>query len=97
MRSANIIRVMAGMLVTLATVVMADEPRTSGLPTSFTVEQPGRVSVAVYDSQGRLLRELLHAVPMAAGKQSMIWDGLDRDGKTVWKLDTQDVPSAESP
>jgi hypothetical protein len=85
------------MLVALATVVMADEPRTGGMPISFSVEKPGQVSTAGYDSQGRLRRELLHAVPMAAGKQSVIWDGLDRDGKTVWKLDTQDVPSAESP
>ena len=88
---------MAGMLVALATVVMADERRTSDMPISFAIEKPGQVSTAGYDSQGRLLRELLHAVPMAAGKQSVIWDGLDRDGKTVWKLDTQDVPSAESP
>ena len=62
---------------------MADEPRTSGLPISFTVEKPGQVSAAVYDSEGRLVRELLHAVPMAAGKQSLIWDGLDRDGNAL--------------
>ncbi|MCY2991143.1 MAG: hypothetical protein NTY19_25175 [Planctomycetota bacterium] len=92
MRSTNITRVMAGMVVALATVVMADEPRAGGLPISFTIEKPGNVSAAVYDSEGRLVRELLHAVPMAAGKQSLIWDGLDRDGKALpageysWKM-----------
>ena len=92
MRSINITRVIAGMLVALATVVMADEPRAGGLPISFTIEKPGNVSAAVYDSDGRLVRELLHAVPMAAGKQSLIWDGLDRDGNALpageysWKL-----------
>jgi flagellar hook assembly protein FlgD len=71
------------MLIALTTVVLADEPRTSGVPISFSVEKPGQVSAGVYDSQGRLVRELLHAVPMAAGKQSVIWDGLDREGKSL--------------
>jgi len=53
------------------------------LPISFTVEKPSHVSAAVYDAEGRLVRELLHAVPMSAGKQSLIWDGLDRDGQAL--------------
>jgi len=58
----------------------------------FTLDRPGQVSAAVYDPAGHLVRELLHAVPMTAGKQSMIWDGLDRDGNSLpagdytWKL-----------
>ena len=83
MRSTCITHFIAAMLIALATIVMADEPRTSGLPISFKLEKPGQVSAAVYDSQGRLVRELLHAVPMAAGKQSVIWDGLDRDGNSL--------------
>src|SRR5262245_39725030 len=58
----------------------------------FVLERPGNVSAAVYDSSGRLVRELLHAVPKVAGKHAMFWDGLDRDGNTLpagnytWKL-----------
>ena len=46
----------------------------------FTLEKQGNVSAAVYDSNGRMVRELLHAAPMSAGSHSLIWDGLDRDG-----------------
>ena len=83
MRTTIKIQFMSAMLVAVATVVMADEPQPAGLPISFTVEKPGHVSAAVYDAEGRLVRELLHAVPMSAGKQSLIWDGLDRDGQAL--------------
>ncbi len=58
----------------------------------FTLDQPGNVSAAVYDQEGRLVREMMHAVPMTAGKQSMFWDYLDRDGNSLpagnytWKV-----------
>jgi hypothetical protein len=51
-----------------------------------------RVSLAVYDREGVLIRELLRAVPLKAGAHEMIWDGLDREGKPVpegtypWRL-----------
>jgi hypothetical protein len=58
----------------------------------FELREPGRVSAAVYDANGRLVRELLHAVPKTAGKHFLVWDGLDRDGNSrpagdyTWKL-----------
>lgn len=58
----------------------------------YELREPGRVSAAIYDANGRLVRELLHAVPKTAGKHFLIWDGLDRDGNTLpagdytWKL-----------
>ena len=58
----------------------------------YALEQAGRVSAAVYDAQGRLVRELLHTAPQDAGKHSLVWDGLDRDGNSLpagdytWKL-----------
>ena len=58
----------------------------------YTLEQPGRVSAAVYDADGRLVRELLHAAAQDAGKHSLVWDGLDRDGNSLpagdstWRL-----------
>ena len=56
------------------------------------IAKPGNVSAAIYSPAGELVRELLHAVPMTAGKQSVVWDGLDRDGNSLpagdytWKL-----------
>jgi hypothetical protein len=58
----------------------------------YTLEQSGRVSAAVYDAEGRLVRELLHTAPKDAGAHSLVWDGLDRDGNALpagdytWKL-----------
>ena len=59
---------------------------------SFELKKPGNVSAAIYDSGGHVVRELLHAVPKNAGKDFLVWDGLDRDGNSVpagdytWKL-----------
>ena len=58
----------------------------------FNLEKPGNASAAIYDAQGRLVRELLHAAPKTAGGHALIWDGLDRDGGALpageytWKL-----------
>jgi hypothetical protein len=59
---------------------------------SFELDKPGNVSAAVYDTQGRLLRELQRGLPMASGKHTLQWDGLDRNGVAqapgdyTWKL-----------
>jgi flagellar hook assembly protein FlgD len=41
---------------------------------TFTLTLPGRVQVAVYDMQGRLVNKLLDEV-RSAGPQSVTWDG----------------------
>jgi hypothetical protein len=46
-------------------------PRTT---LTFTLSQPGRVQVSVYDMQGRLVNRLLDE-NRAAGPQSVVWDG----------------------
>ncbi len=61
------------MFVVLATVVMADDPRTSGAPISFTLPKPGRVSMAVYDKDGVQVRTLRNAEPLAAGAHTAYW------------------------
>ena len=59
---------------------------------SFELDKPGNVSAAVYDAQGLLLRELVCGQSMAAGKHTLAWDGLDRNGVAqapgdyTWKL-----------
>jgi hypothetical protein len=43
---------------------------------SFTLTQPGRVKIAIYDLQGRLVRTVLDET-RAVGAQSVAWNGMD--------------------
>jgi len=63
------------LLTTLVALRAADIP--------ITLDKPGNVSAAIYDVQGRMVRELARAQPMPGGKHSLAWDGLDMDGKAV--------------
>ncbi len=74
MRNSITTQLMTAMLIALATVVMADEPRTSGCPIAFTLEKPGRVSLAVYDKDGMQVRTLLVGERFAAGKHAVNWE-----------------------
>jgi hypothetical protein len=59
---------------------------------TVTLDQPGNVSAAIYDKDGRMVRELARALPMQAGSHQFAWDGLDRSGEPLpagdytWKL-----------
>lgn len=59
---------------------------------SFAVPRDGRVSLALYDADGRMVRTLLTGRPVAKGNHSVSWDGLDRYGHALpagrysWKL-----------
>ncbi len=59
---------------------------------SYTLKEPGFVSVAVYDAQGAMVRPLLYAQKQEAGSHRLAWDGLDRNGQPVppgkfeWRL-----------
>lgn len=53
------------------------------VPVSFTLEKAGKVSLAICDSQGRLVRTGLGAQPFAAGEQVWAWDGLDDADRPV--------------
>lgn len=48
----------------------------------FALEAAGFASLDVYDMQGRLVRRLVTA-ELAAGVHSVVWDGLDGDGRKV--------------
>ena len=58
----------------------------------FKLQEPGRVSLAVYDTGGRQVRTLLNAALREKGRHAVSWDGLDRDGTPLpageytWKL-----------
>ena len=58
----------------------------------FSVPHEGRASLAVYDGEGRMVRTLLTGKPLAKGRHTVSWDGLDRYGRPLpagaytWKL-----------
>ncbi len=68
---------------------------------SYSLEEAAKVSLLIRDAEGRVVRELLHAAPRAAGPQREAWDGLDEDGQPVpagaytWKLLAGDGLRAE--
>lgn len=49
---------------------------------SFTLTQPGRVTIRIYDLHGRLVRTLLDE-NRAAGDQSVAWNGMDATQRRV--------------
>ena len=71
--------------------VAGDEQET-GMAVKYAVAQAGRVSLAVYDSQGRMVRPLLYGALHEPGDYSVVWDGLNRYGEPVpagdyeWRL-----------
>ena len=58
----------------------------------YELETGGRVSIVIYNSDGKLARELLHGVERTAGTHEEGWDGKDEQGKVLpagtysWKL-----------
>lgn len=58
----------------------------------YSLPRAGKVSLAVYDAQGRQLRTLLAGEAQTVGKQAVAWDGLDRLGRAMevgsyeWRL-----------
>lgn len=49
---------------------------------AFSLDQPGRASVVVFDTRGRSVRSLIDG-PLAAGSHSITWDGTDEVGGRV--------------
>jgi hypothetical protein len=66
------------------------------VPIEFELAQDTKVSLAVYDKTGYLIRTCLGAEPMEAGKRTYLWDGLDDYNRPVpageygWKMLTQE-------
>ena len=63
-----------------------------GVPIRYHLWRSGKVSMVLFDADGQVVRELLHAAPRKAGHHAEQWDGLDEKGKLVaageyhWKL-----------
>lgn len=83
----------------LAGIAWAEAPAPYTI--TYTLKQPGQVSLAVYDARGRLLRELLRGARQEAGEHRAAWDGLDRYGQPApageveWRLLRNDGLQAE--
>ena len=58
-------------------------PMRTTLTLGWTMPLPGRVTLAVFDTRGRLVRRLVAAGVMASGSHTATWDGLDTDGRRV--------------
>jgi flagellar hook assembly protein FlgD len=48
----------------------------------FELPRSERTVARIYDLRGRLVRELIDG-PRPAGRQSMVWDGLNAGGRPV--------------
>ncbi len=60
----------------------APNPFTPGTSLHFTMQEAGRVRLAVYDVSGRVVRRLLEG-DVAAGRHETSWDGTDGEGRAV--------------
>jgi flagellar hook assembly protein FlgD len=82
---------MKKILICLSLMLLSN-PLLAEVSISYTVPKDSRVSLAVYDKEGRMVRTLLTGKPLAKGKHASTWDGLDRYGNPmpagdcVWKL-----------
>ncbi len=57
---------------------------TSAYPIQYDLEDPGEVSLAVYDPEsGQQVRTLARADDQSTGPRTVEWDGLDRHGESV--------------
>ncbi len=69
-------------------------PKVCAADVSFSVEIPrdGRVSIAIYNQDGQMVRTLATGKPVSKGLRQVTWDGLDRygvpqpAGDYTWKL-----------
>lgn len=59
--------------------------RAQGIPVSFTLEQPGYVTLVIDDESGKRVRNLISETFFPAGQNVVTWDGLDDIGRK--KLD----------
>jgi hypothetical protein len=53
------------------------------IPITFNLEKDCKVSLAICDSSGKLIRTCLGAEPSKAGTQTYLWDGLDDADRPV--------------
>lgn len=50
---------------------------------TYRLAEPGQVSAAIYDAEGKLVRELRRGEKQSAGAHTLYWDGLNRAGEPM--------------
>lgn len=58
-------------------------PFAGGTAIAFEIPRPQRVTLRLFDTQGRLVRTLLNDVPLPASAHEVLWDGRSTDGASV--------------
>ncbi|MCK4226351.1 T9SS type A sorting domain-containing protein [candidate division WOR-3 bacterium] len=64
------------------TFIVIPNPSTLGALVSFTLKQRDDVTLEIYDNAGRKVRSLFSG-SLEAGKQNILWDSKDENGKNV--------------
>ncbi|MBD3367131.1 MAG: T9SS type A sorting domain-containing protein [Candidatus Eisenbacteria bacterium] len=67
----------------VASLTNVPNPFREGTTIAFELPEPSAVDLVVYDVGGRRVRELLDGERLAAGPQTVSWDGLDDGGRRV--------------
>jgi len=76
----------------LGILVLTWAARAEPLAITYRLPRDARVSLAVTDTRGRILRELLHGASRPTGRHTETWNGLDDEGRPLaagsylWKL-----------
>ena len=90
MNSSKPTALLASLLASLFTAGLATAADSTIIP--FNLTQNARVSLGVYNKEGAQVRTLLIGEALAKGTHSVVWDGLDLDGKPApageytWRL-----------
>ena len=64
-----------------ATMTCADPPPDVAIPVAYSAPADGFLSLTLSDEKGQLVRSLMSALPVKAGKSSVTWDGTDDLGR----------------
>jgi len=62
------------------------------IPVSFTIDQPGYVTLVIEDAAGKRVRNLVSETYFTAGTHTAWWDGLDESGRiNIWYHNIYDI------
>jgi hypothetical protein len=87
-------------LMAIVTALLPHCRASSAEPIAFHLDRAASISLALYNAEGIQVRTLASAVPYQPGDHTVLWDGLDRQGRPVpagaytWRL--LETPGLES-
>lgn len=81
MKSVLLSIIALAVLFLSATAARAASPPEVSIPVTYSTPGDGFLSLAVHNERGQLVRSLLYALPVKAGKGSISWDGTDDLGR----------------